>query len=93
MEQGGLTPSEGEDRRIREAVAQIEALLVPGERLEAYAVQRRLFALGHRRVAVGASSGRLLILARNLIGGFTLATSGGRTSRRRGSTWASSAPT
>ena len=34
------------------------SFLVPGERLTAYAVQRRLFALMHRRTIVGATTGR-----------------------------------
>jgi hypothetical protein len=61
-----------EDSRIQAALGQLNGLLVPGETLQAYAVQRRLFALGSRRVVVGASTGRLLVLRRNLLGGFHL---------------------
>src|SRR5688572_7993260 len=49
----------------------IQSLLIPGERLESHAVQRRLFALTHRRLVVGATSGRLIAVQRGLISGFT----------------------
>ena len=54
------------------ALAQLRGLLVPGERLLAYAVQRRLFALAHRRVIVGATTGRVVALSRRLVGGYDL---------------------
>jgi hypothetical protein len=50
----------------------IRSLLIPGERLESYAVQRRLFALTHRRLVVGATSGRLIAVQRGLVSGFTV---------------------
>ena len=49
----------------------IQSLLIPGERLESHAIQRRLFALTHRRLVVGATSGRLIAVQRGLISGFT----------------------
>jgi hypothetical protein len=49
----------------------VESLLIPGERLECYALQHRLFALTHRRLVVGATSGRLIAVQRGLISGFT----------------------
>ena len=52
------------------ALAQFQSILVPGETLEAVAIQSRLFALTHRRLVVGATSGRLIGLARGLFGGF-----------------------
>ena len=61
-----------EDARVQAALEQLNGLLVPGETLQAYAVQRRLFALTGRRLLVGASTGRLLVLRRNLLGGFHL---------------------
>ena len=48
----------------------LRSVLIPGETLEAWAVQHRLFALSHRRVLVAATSGRLIMLSRHLIGGF-----------------------
>lgn len=59
-----------EDSRIKEALAQLRALLVPGETIGAYAVQRRLFALTHRRVVVCATSGRFISLSRGVFGGY-----------------------
>jgi Short C-terminal domain/Bacterial PH domain len=59
-----------EDDRIKEALAQLRALLVDGEKIEAYAVQRRLFALTHRRVVVCATSGRFISLSRGIFGGY-----------------------
>jgi hypothetical protein len=50
----------------------IQSLLIPGERLESHAVQRRLFALTHRRIVVGATTGRLIAVHRGLISGFTV---------------------
>jgi hypothetical protein len=49
----------------------VQSLLIPGERLECHAIQRRLFALTHRRLVVGATSGRLIAVQRGLISGFT----------------------
>jgi hypothetical protein len=49
----------------------VRSLLIPGERLECHAAQHRLFALTHRRLVVGATSGRLIAVQRGLISGFT----------------------
>jgi hypothetical protein len=49
----------------------LQSLLIPGERLECHAIQHRLFALIHRRLVVGATSGRLISVQRGLISGFT----------------------
>jgi hypothetical protein len=59
-----------EDPRIQDALAQLRALLVPGETMGAYAVQRRLFALNHRRLVVCATSGRFISLSRGVFGGY-----------------------
>ena len=61
----------GGDRGVESALQQLRALLVPGESLEAYAFQRRLFALTHRRLIVAATSGRFIALTRHLLGGYT----------------------
>lgn len=55
----------------REARVILQSMLIPGESILAFAIQRRLFALSHRRVMVAATSGRLLGISRGLIGGFT----------------------
>ena len=60
-----------DDARLSEAVQHLTALLVPGETLVAYAVQRRLFALSHRRVLVAATSGRLIRIERGIFGGYS----------------------
>jgi len=59
-----------EESRIQEALTQLRALFVPGETMGAYAVQRRLFALNHRRLVVCATSGRFIALSRGLFGGY-----------------------
>jgi hypothetical protein len=52
-------------------LAPLQSLLIPGEQLEAHAVQRRLFALTHRRIVIGSTTGRLISTSRGLFGGFT----------------------
>ena len=59
------------DHGTSRAVEALRSLLIPGEELQSWAIQHRLFALTHRRRIVGATSGRLLALARGLLGGFT----------------------
>ena len=63
-------PADG-DSRLTQAVQHLQALLVPGETLVAYAVQRRVFALTHRRVLVAATSGRLIRIERGFFGGYS----------------------
>jgi hypothetical protein len=65
-----------EDKRLPEpglgkAFSYLESMLVDGEILKSVAIQRRLFALLHRRIMVAATSGRLIGMRRGLIGGFT----------------------
>ncbi len=59
-----------EEPRIAAVVDQLRGLLVPGETLQTYAVERRIFALNHRRLVVGATTGRVIALRRGLFGGF-----------------------
>ena len=58
------------DRGVYDALESLRSLLIDGEQLEATAVQRRVFALKHRRVLVAATSGRLIVVHRKLFGGF-----------------------
>ena len=58
------------DPRLLRALGELQALLIPGETVEAYAVQRRLYALTHRRALVVATSGRLIAVHRGLFGSF-----------------------
>ena len=58
---------------VERPLAQLRSVLIPGETLEAWAIQLRLFALLHRRQLVAATSGRLVVLTRKLLGGFDVA--------------------
>jgi hypothetical protein len=55
---------------VRSAARHLRSVMIPSETLEAWAVQRRIFSLTHRRVLVAATSGRLISIARRLIGGY-----------------------
>ena len=57
---------------LRRAMEHLRSVLVPGETLDAWAVQRRIYALNHRRILIAATSGRLINIVRRLIGGFAL---------------------
>ena len=59
---------------LERPLADLRSVLIPGETLEAWAIQRRVYALIHRRVLIAATSGRLIILARRLLGGFDVTT-------------------
>ena len=61
-----------ESAPIRAAIARINELLVPQETLEAVVVQRRIFALWHRRIVVVATNGRFIVMRRGLFGGYQL---------------------
>jgi hypothetical protein len=52
------------------ALATLQGLLTSGETLEAWAAQRRLYALTHRRAPIAATSGRFIWLKRRLFGGY-----------------------
>ena len=60
---------QGEAGLVR-ALEELASLLVPGETIQAFAVQRRLFALTHRRMVVAATTGRFISARRGLFGGF-----------------------
>jgi hypothetical protein len=55
---------------LQRAHEYLRSVLIPSETLEAWAVQARLYALNHRREMVAATSGRLIVITRNLISGF-----------------------
>ncbi len=55
---------------VQAMLERLSTLLIPGERIEAWAIQRRLFALTHRRVILLATSGRFIGVARRILGGF-----------------------
>jgi len=60
-----------ESPRIQSALEHLKSILVPGETLQAYSVQRRGFALTRRRMMVAATTGRFIVIERGLFGGFT----------------------
>ena len=57
---------------LKRALDCLQAVLIPTETLEAWAVERRVFALAHRRRIVAATSGRLIALTRPLLGGYAV---------------------
>jgi hypothetical protein len=64
-------PAAGADESgLGAALATLRGLLTSGETLEAWAAQRRIYALTHRRVCIGATSGRFIYLQRRLFGGY-----------------------
>ena len=55
---------------LTKALADLQSVLIPAETVEAWATQRRVYALSHRRTIVAATSGRLIWLVRRLVSGF-----------------------
>src|ERR1700722_18893258 len=58
------------DGGLARALATLKSLLTSGETLEAWAAQRRIYALTRRRVCIAATSGRFISLTRRLLGGY-----------------------
>jgi len=61
-----------EDPRLNNALEHLNSVLVTGETLEAWAIQRRLFALSNRRILIAATSGRFIQIKRGLLGGYDM---------------------
>ena len=61
-----------EDLRLNKALEHLNSVLVSGETLEAWAIQRRLFALTNRRILIAATSGRFIQIKRGLLGGYDM---------------------
>jgi PH (Pleckstrin Homology) domain-containing protein len=59
-----------DDSGLGGAFATLRGLLTSGETLEAWAAQRRIYALTHRRICIAATSGRFISLQRRLFGGY-----------------------
>jgi hypothetical protein len=66
------TPNTTESRVVSKALEYLNSVLVSGENLDAWAIQRRLFALTHRRILMAATSGRFIVIKRGLFGGFDM---------------------
>jgi hypothetical protein len=60
----------GAEPGLAKPLEYLRSVLIPSETLEAWAIQRRIFALSHRRLLIAATSGRLIQLTRKLLGGF-----------------------
>jgi hypothetical protein len=61
-----------EDSHLNKALEHLNSVLVTGETIEAWAIQRRLFALTSRRILIAATSGRFIKIKRGLLGGFDM---------------------
>jgi hypothetical protein len=61
-----------EDSHLNKALEHLNSVLVTGETLDAWAIQRRLFALTNRRILIAATSGRFIKIKRGLLGGFDM---------------------
>ena len=61
-----------EDSHLNKALDHLNSVLVTGETIEAWAIQRRLFALTGRRILIAATSGRFIKIKRGLLGGFDM---------------------
>jgi hypothetical protein len=55
---------------LQKPLEYLRSVLIPAETLEAWAIQRRIFALSHRRLLIAATSGRLIVISRKLLGGY-----------------------
>jgi hypothetical protein len=62
-----------DDAGLLGPLADLRSVLIPQETLEAWAVQRMIFAMPHRRMLVAATSGRLVWINRKTLGGFGVA--------------------
>jgi hypothetical protein len=60
----------GAEAGLAKPLEYLRSVLIPSETLEAWAIQRRVFSLSHRRLLIAATSGRLIQLTRKLLGGF-----------------------
>lgn len=62
-----------EDSHATKALEYLNSVLVKGETIEAWTIQRRLFALTNRRILIAATSGRFIKIKRGIFGGFEMA--------------------
>lgn len=69
-----MTSNDGstEDVHLTKALEHLNSVLVSGETIDAWAIQRRLFALTKRRILIAATSGRFIMISRGLLGGFDM---------------------
>ena len=60
------------DTHLNKALEHLNSVLVKGETIDAWAIQRRLFSLTNRRVLIAATSGRFIKIKRGILGGFEM---------------------
>jgi len=65
-----LSSDSSDGAGLEQPLSLLRSMLVEGETLQAFTVQRRIFALANRRTFLAATSGRLIAIQRGLIGGF-----------------------
>jgi hypothetical protein len=65
--------SQPDESGLDKPLAHLRSVLIPSETLDAWAIQRRAFALTHRRQLIAATSGRFIVITRHLLGGFDVA--------------------
>lgn len=65
--------SQPDESGLDKPLAHLRSVLIPSETLDAWAIQRRAFALTHRRLLIAATSGRFIVITRHLLGGFDVA--------------------
>jgi len=68
-----MSEIQSDEPRVQSALGTLNSLLTTGETVEAWATQRRIFALRHRRVILAATTGRFIALTRKLIAGYDTA--------------------
>jgi len=68
-----MSEPQSDDSRMQSALGTLNSLLTTGESVEAWATQRRIFALTHRRVVLVATTVRFIALTRKLIAGYDTA--------------------
>ncbi len=65
--------SQPDESGLEKPLAHLRSVLIPSETLDAWAIQRRAFALTRRRLLIAATSGRFIVITRHLLGGFDVA--------------------
>ncbi|MFZ1906797.1 MAG: hypothetical protein WAU56_15520 [Steroidobacteraceae bacterium] len=65
--------SQPDESGLEKPLAHLRSVLIASETLDAWAIQRRAFALTRRRLLIAATSGRFIVITRHLLGGFDVA--------------------
>ena len=60
----------GADKRSEKALSQLNESLITGEKVIASSLQKRPFALFHRRLLVAVTNSRVILIKRGIFGGF-----------------------